>query len=202
MKLVPHATRAPAVAAVALLLSATGAGSAAAGEPARAAGAPPAAQRTLTGQQLTVGPGTVRPGTLVPARDLESRTYVDPRHGFALADYGQATYPAASTDGGRTWRTSGPALVVHAAQAPLEVDELAVLSTSRYFASGNSQAVDVTADGGRSWYRTLFPGELVAVAWRATGLTAVVAGGTGATPTNWVYVSKDGGRRWRYEAGV
>ncbi len=89
-----------------------------------------------------------------------------------------------------------------AAQAPLEVDELTALGTSRYYAAGNSQALDATADGGRSWYRMIFPGELVAVVWRATGLTAVVAGGTGATPTNWVYVSKDGGRRWRYEAGV
>ncbi len=121
MKLVPRATHcAVAVAATLLLSAAAGAVSVAAGGPARASGAPPAAQRTLTAQRLTVEPGTVRPGTPVPARELESRTYVDPRHGFALADYGQATYPAASTDGGRTWRTSGPALVVHAAQAPLE----------------------------------------------------------------------------------
>ncbi|HXB65857.1 MAG TPA: hypothetical protein VNV42_13395 [Solirubrobacteraceae bacterium] len=196
------ATRAAAAVAVALLLGTTGAVSAAAGGPARAAGAPSAAQRTIAAQRLTVGPGTVRPGTVVPARDLSSRTYVDPRHGFALADYGQATYPAASTNGGRTWHTSGPALVVHAAQAPLEVEELTAINTSRYFATGNSQAVDATADGGRNWYRTVFPGELIAVVWRATGLTAVVAGGTGATPTNWVYVSTDGGRRWRYRAGT
>ena len=46
--------------------------------------------------------------------------FTDGKHGFALAE-GQAQYPAATNDGGKTWKTNGPALHVNAAQAPLAV---------------------------------------------------------------------------------
>jgi hypothetical protein len=172
---------------------------AAAGGSAHAATAPGSGLRTITARLLTVTPGTLRPGARVRQAELRTRVFVDARHGFALADVGQATYPAATSDGGHTWRTSGPALVVHAAKAPLEVSEIGAVSRRLYFAAGEAQAVDVTPDGGRHWYQALLPGGVIAVVGRGVGLVAVVEGGESSPPTNWVYVSTDGGRRWTYE---
>jgi hypothetical protein len=171
----------------------------AAGGNVRAAIAPRSELRTITARLLTVTRGTLRPGARVRQAELRTRVFVDARHGFALADIGQATYPAATSDGGHTWRTSGPALVVHAAKAPLEVSEIGAVNRRLYFAGGEAQAIDVTPDGGRHWYQALLPGGVIAVVGRGIDLVAVVEGGESSPPTNWVYVSTDGGRRWTYE---
>jgi photosystem II stability/assembly factor-like uncharacterized protein len=160
---------------------------------------PPANVRVVAGQALGVTRGTLRPGTKVSPSRLGRRVFVDGRHGFALDSSGQATYAAATSDGGRIWRTSSPALVLHAAQAPLEVSEIGAVSTRLYFAGG-AEAVDVTPDGGRHWYRSLLPGAVLAVfqSGMGQGLAAIVESLEGE-PANWVYLSTDGGRHWRYE---
>ena len=48
------------------------------------------------------------------------RVFANRLIGFALTDIpprGGGTYPVATSDGGRTWRTDGPVLHVPAAQA-------------------------------------------------------------------------------------
>jgi hypothetical protein len=120
--------------------------------------------------------------------------------GFALAGVGQAQYPAATFNGGRTWRTSGPALHLNAAQAPLGVSEVGALSRQVYFAAGGGEAVDATPDGGKHWYRALFNGGVLSVVGRGGRLLAMIASNEASRPAvNWVYGSNDGGRHWQYE---
>jgi photosystem II stability/assembly factor-like uncharacterized protein len=149
-----------------------------------------------------VTPETLRVGTTVRQRELGKRVFVDSRHGVALDGAGQATYAVATTNGGRTWRTSSPALVVHAAQGPLEVGEIGAVSARLYFAYG-AEAADVTADGGKHWYRTVFPGGVVSV-FVFSGLTqlelaAVVESNETSPTSNWVYVTTDAGMYWSYD---
>lgn len=71
-------------------------------------------------------------------------------------------------------------------------------------ATERSSVVDVTTDGDKSWRQT-FLGELVlAVVAQRGHLDAVVqqqaASNTESLKAvNWVYVSKDGGRHWRFD---
>jgi hypothetical protein len=195
-------TRRLVVAAFVLVLGTlTAAGSSSARLDAHATAAPPAAQRTLTGGLISRRPGTLGPGTIVRSGKLFKRVFLDSQHGFALAGVGQAQYPAATSNGGRTWRTSGPALHVNAAQAPLVVNEVGVLSRKVYFAAGGGEVVDATPDGGKHWYQTLFGGGVLGAIPANGKLLAVIA--SYETPVStWVYGSSDGGKTWHYEAGL
>jgi hypothetical protein len=146
------------------------------------------------------GPG-LHPGDIVSASQLGRRVFVDSRHGFALANSDEAQYPAASTDGGHTWRISGPVLHVNAAQAPLVVSEVGALSRRIYFAAGGGEVVDATPDGGHNWYRAFFPGGLIGVVPSGSRLTAIVDS-EDQGPSTLIYVSSDGGRHWRYEPSL
>ena len=84
------------------------------------------------------------------------RVFVNATHGFALVDSGQAQYPAATADGGKTWKTDGPALHLDAAQAPLAVVDVGTAGRNTVFAWGTGQVIDTTSDGGKHWYRALF----------------------------------------------
>jgi hypothetical protein len=195
-------TRRLAVAAFVLVLGTlTAAGSSSARLDAHTTAAPPAAQRTLTGRLIGRRPGTLKPGTIVRSGNLLKRVFLDSQHGFALAGVGQAQYPAATSNGGRTWRTSGPALHVNAANAPLAVNEVGALSRKVYFAAGGGEVVDATPDGGKHWYQTLFGGGVLGAIPANGKLLAVIA--SNETPVStWVYGSSDGGRTWHYEAGL
>jgi photosystem II stability/assembly factor-like uncharacterized protein len=162
-----------------------------------------AGQATVTGTLITRPARTLAPGTSVRAGALVSqRVFVDAGHGFALAGVGQAQYPAATTDGGHTWRTDGPALHLDAAQAPLAVTEIGAAGRRTVFAYGSGQVIDTTSDGGKHWYRALFNGQPMAVVRDAFGhLVAFVDGETGGTGT-WQYVSKNGGRTWHHDSTV
>jgi hypothetical protein len=168
-----------------------------------AAAATTSPQTTVTASLLTRGAGTLAPGTKVRAASLGQRVFVNARHGFALASVGQAQYPAASSDGGRTWRTDGPALHVNAAQAPLVVTSIGAASAKTAYAFGGGQALDTTSDGGKKWYRALFNGLVMAVVPNSSGhLVAFVDGSAGSTGVTWQYVSKDGGRSWHLSTSV
>jgi hypothetical protein len=150
-------------------------------------------------------PGTVKPGTRVNPVTLGVRVFPTARVGFALASLPEAQYPARTTDGGRTWRTDGPALHLNAAQAPLAVTEIGASGRRTAFAYGGGQVVDVTSDGGRHWYRALFEGEAMAVVRGIGGhLVAFVDGAIApsSSPEIWQYVSRDGGRTWRYTTAL
>lgn len=130
------------------------------------------------------------------------RVFTDAIHGVALASAADADYPVATTDGGKTWKTAGPALHLHAAQAPLAVTFIGAATRKTVFAWGGGQVIDSTSDGGKHWYRALFGnGGPVAVVHDFAGhLIAFVGAFSGAT--TWQYVSRNGGRSWHYQATV
>jgi photosystem II stability/assembly factor-like uncharacterized protein len=121
--------------------------------------------------------------------------------GFGLAAGTTAQYPAATTDGGKTWRTDGPALHVDAAQAPLVVLDAGAAGTHTFYAYGGGQVVDATNDGGKHWWRAVLGDEVSAVVPGFDHqLFAFVQNAVGSSSTRTqtvVYVSTDGGHHWR-----
>ncbi len=125
--------------------------------------------------------------------------------GFALANAGSARYPSHSVDGGRTWRINGPQLHVDAADGAEGVGYVGVAGDRTLFAYGGS-AVDVTTNGGRTWWET-FLGELVVAVVPGPGNALVAYVQQQLTNSikpvaTWQYVSSDGGRRWRYSTAL
>jgi hypothetical protein len=165
---------------------------------ATAAASTPNPPKTVRATRITRQSGTLAPGTHVRSGDVVGqRTFTDGTRGFGLASVGGADYPVTTTDAGKTWKTDGPALHLHAAQAPLAVAFIGVVNRKRVFAwGGGGQVIDTTNDGGKSWYRTLFTsGFPIAVAHDTNGhLLAFVKSFTGASTVE--YISKDGGRTW------
>jgi hypothetical protein len=191
---------AAAAVGTATLVSSGVAVSGASGRPAARAATPP---KLVRATRITRRPGTLAPGTGVRAARLDGqRVFVDPKHGVALASAGGADYAVATTDGAKTWKTDGPALHLHAAQAPLAVLYIGAVNRETVFAWGGGQVIDATRDGGRSWYGALFSaGTPVAVVPDLAGhLLAFIGSVTGVS--TWQYVSKDGGRTWRYQTTV
>jgi hypothetical protein len=164
--------------------------------PRAASAAPP---HTITARHLKPRHGTLRPGTPVRAsKAFGVRVFVSPSRGFALVDTGGAQYPAATVDGGRTWRTDGPALHVNAADAPESVLDIGAANRHTVFAYGGGQVVDVTSDGGKHWWQALLGDDVLSVVSFGNRLIAVAqdATGTGSSAQTVVYVSRDGGRHW------
>jgi photosystem II stability/assembly factor-like uncharacterized protein len=162
-----------------------------------AAGAGP--QLTVTGTLISRPAHTLAPGSKVSGSKIfGQRVFVDATHGFALVDTGQAQYPAASTDGGKTWKTDGPALHLNAAQAPLAVVDIGAAGRKTVFAWGTGQVIDATGDGGKHWYRALFT-QGIPVAVVKNPLGHLVAFVDGSPDTTWQYVSKDSGKTWHLD---
>jgi hypothetical protein len=156
----------------------------------------------VTASRITRPPGTLRPGTRVRSVDLGAREFANPRDGFALASVGEAQYPAATVNGGRTWRTDGPALHLNAAQAPLSVVFTGAANAHTFFAFGGGQVVDATGDAGKHWWRAFLGDGVIAVVPRlGGGLIAIAqnATGTGSSAVTLVYVSRDGGHHWHHD---
>ena len=105
-------------------------------------------QQTVTGSLITRPPGTLRPGHKVRASTLGQRHFTSATHGFALAFASTAQYPAATTDGGKTWRTNGPALHINAAQAPLAVTIIGAANVKTVHATAAGRRMDTTSDRG------------------------------------------------------
>jgi hypothetical protein len=160
-------------------------------------------RKTVRASRIFSRPGTLSPGTMVSSANLGQRVFTDALHGFALANTGGAQYPAASADGGLTWKTNGPALHLNAAQAPLAVANIGAASRTKVFAYGGGQAIDTTRDGGTGWYRALFNGLVMAVVRGGGGrLVAFIDRSVNRAGVTWQYVSRDGGRTWRYNPRV
>ncbi len=185
--------RFPRIAGSALLLSAVALAGALT---ASSTAASPAIQKTVTATLITRQHGTLAPGTVVRSSALGQRVFNNANDGFALANTGGAQYPAATTNGGKVWKTDGPALHLDAAQAPLSVISLGAASNRTIYAYGTGQVVDTTSDGGKHWYRALFQGTAMAVVPGASGhLLAFIDGFESGTAQ---YLSKNGGRTWTY----
>jgi hypothetical protein len=168
-----------------------------------AAAAKPKPAKTVTGALIKRTAHTLKPGS--KASGSGPRVLVTGTAGWKLAAGTQAQYAANTTDGGKTWRIASPALHVNAAQAPLVVTQLGASSAKVAYAFGGGQVADVTSDGGKHWYRTLFNGTVMAVV-PGTGkqLLAFVDGGasaSGPSAPTWQYVSKNGGRTWKLTPG-
>src|SRR5947209_16639202 len=180
----------------AALLAAPGGGS----TPGAAA---PIRPRRLTARRLEPRPRwAVARGTTVRSSDLfTDRVFATASDGFALASLSNAQFPACSHDAGRTWATCGPAVHVDAADGPEGVGHVGVAGPRTFFAYGSS-AVDVTSDGGRTWWET-FLGELVVavVSGPRNDLVAYVQQqltSNSLAAVTWQYVSRDRGRHWSY----
>jgi len=168
-----------------------------------AAGAAP--EQTVRATLISRPPRTLPPGSTVRASKIfGNRVFTDAKHGFALVQSGQAQYPVSSTDGGKTWKTDGPALHLNAAQAPLAVIYIGAASQKTIFAWGTGQVIDTTSDGGKHWYRALFQGLPGAVVKNPQGhLVAFVDGSSsGSSGATVQYVSKNGGKTWRLDNTV
>jgi hypothetical protein len=143
----------------------------------------------------------------VSSSDLFSdRVFANAHDGFALANGDNAQYPAVTTDGGRRWRIDGPQVHVDAADGPEGVGYVGAVGPREFFAYGSS-VVDVTTNGGRTWWET-YLGELVmaVVPGPANDLVAYVqeqVSNDRSTPTvTWQYVSRDGGHHWSYSTAL
>jgi hypothetical protein len=159
--------------------------------------------QTVRAVRITQRRGTLPPGSRVRSAGVAGqRVFTDARHGVALASVGGADYPVATSDGGMTWKTNGPALHLHAAQAPLAVGFIGAKNRGTVFAWGGGQVIDTTRDGGKNWYSALFTnGSPIAVVHDLGGhLLAFIGSFSGAKI--WQYVSRDGGRTWRFRTTV
>ena len=161
-----------------------------------AASSPPA---TVTATQIPPSPAPtfLQPGKIVSSSKLGVRVFVNGKDGVAL-NTGQSlngvSYPVDTVNGGKTWRIDGPELHVPAANGPDVVTQVGAGSPATYFAYGGpagANSVDVSADGGKHWYRAFLGGVVGAVVDSNRELFAFT-GAPGA------YYSKDGGRVWHY----
>src|SRR5262249_43401415 len=152
-------------------------------------------------------PGAVARGTVVKPADLfTTRVFANASPvGFALANVDSAQYPARSVDSGQTWRIDGPQVHINAADAAEGVGYVGVAGP-RTFVTYGSEAVDVTTNGGRTWWET-FLGELVVavVPGPRNELVADVQqqldpNSKSLAAVTWQYVSRDGGRHWVYSS--
>jgi hypothetical protein len=167
----------------------------------------PVPQKTVQAHRLRpAGPNSVRIGTPVGNRFAGARVFADPRIGFALGaprqDFG-ATYPIATADGGKTWRTAGPVLHIPAAQAAVDVTVAGMSGPRVWYAwSPGISVVDVTPDSGKHWWQAALPGMVLTVyadQLQCNRLVALVQPFTKRkAPPLWAYASANG-RNWTYE---
>ena len=169
--------------------------------PSRSAQPAAGPQHTVTATLISRPGNTLAPGSTVSASKIfGNRVFTGAQRGFALVDTGQAQYPAATVNGGKTWKTDGPALHLNAAQAPLAVIYIGAAGPKTIFAWGTGQVIDTTSDGGQHWYRATFFGLPVAVVRNPQGhLVAFVDGETNGSNSSLQYVSKNGGKTWRLD---
>jgi hypothetical protein len=178
-----------------LLLAGAGAGSAATPAP-----APVPTARTVTATMIRVQNGTLAVGSQIPNNQVNARrTYFGNSFAVTLGhDRQGALYPVQTGDGGRRWRTVGPALFLPTADAPNAVSTVTASTMTLQYAYGaGGQTVDVTRDAGPQWRRATFDGTVLAVAPGAAPneLVAFVNNGSGTT---WEYVTRDSGATWTY----
>jgi hypothetical protein len=164
--------------------------------------------KTIHAQKLAVRPETLPVGTRLPGSRIGISTYIGASFGVALGAGSQAQYPVQTGNGGRTWRTDGPALHIDAANAPFSVSTVSAATKKLQYAYGSGQVVDVTSGGGPTWRSALFDGVVMAVvpaAGRKNTLIAFVDEATGsnqAKATTYQYVTRDGGRTWHLSTAL
>jgi hypothetical protein len=146
----------------------------------------------------------VKPGTMVSKGLSSERVFANARRGITLAQIASETFPAATTDGGRHWWVDGPVPFADAADGPLAVSDVGTAGPHTYFAyGGGGSVVDITTDGGKTWWNAFLGEGVLAVVPITHGkLVAVVqqqasSESQSLKSVTWTYVSTDGGRHWR-----
>jgi len=95
---------------------------------------------------------------------------------------------------------NGPAFVNATADGAEGVEYAGVVDDRTEFAYAAS-VVDVTTNAGHAWWQAFLGEQVLAVTVQNDRLIAIVQQQTtrpGLTAVTQVYVSQDGGRRWRY----
>ncbi len=100
-------------------------------------------------------------------------------------------------NGGTTWRVNGPVFHIPAADAPQVVTQVGMTNGRTYYAWGGpfgGNVVNVTSDGGKSWYQTFLGGLVLSVVSGGPHKLVAVAesGDGGSMAATWLYVSRDG----------
>lgn len=167
--------------------------------------ASPATSSAVSVTTIKAQPSTLPLRSRILGGHVQSRrTFFGNSFGVALGhDPSGAVYPVQTGNGGRTWRTDGPALWVPAADAPLTVATVTAATRSLQYAYGGGQVVDVTKGGGPTWRRATFPGTVTAVVpgtRRNTLVAYVIPGTKGASPRQ--YVTTNGGISWRRSSAI
>lgn len=160
--------------------------------------------RLLSARRIRPQPGALRPGTKVGQKGIGERIYSNGRDGFALAQETSTLYPVSTVNGGRSWRIDGPWLYREAADAPAVVGDTGLVLPRTFYAYGPS-VIDVTPNGGRVWWQTFIPnGLLVAVVPSPKGHVLALVQQTRRHHRllTLQYVSRDGGRHWRYSTAL
>ena len=113
--------------------------------PATVAASTPTPPKTVKATRLTRQAGTLATGSRVGSgKVVGQRTFINATKGFALASVGSADYAVATTDGGRTWKTDGPALHLDALQAPFAVSFIGAVNARTVFAwGGGGQVIEI-----------------------------------------------------------
>jgi hypothetical protein len=168
-----------------------------------AVGRVPVVQR-LTARRLRPQSGPSRPGSVVSGKQVAERIFANGRNGFALGWVSSALYPVSTADGGRVWRVDGPWLYREAADAPAGVGNIGLVLPRTFYAYGPS-VIDVTPGGGHEWWQTFIPhGLLVGVVPNTKGYLLALVQQTRRHnhAVTYQYVSRDGGRHWRYSTAL
>ncbi len=143
-------------------------------------------------------------GTPVPSVDVSAEAISGPSASFGLTVFpslNDATYPALSTDGGRTWHVDGPEFYVAAAQGPSVVSSVGALPPDGAYMWGqDGNVVRVTTDGGVEWWATGFASGVYKVTASEGKIDTVALGPPSANGTfpTYLYESTDGGHSWRF----
>ena len=146
-------------------------------------------------------PSTEPAGTAVPAHDVTASISDNSQLKFGLATFPSSTqtYPAISTNGGRTWRIDGPLFHVDALQGASVVSSSgALLPRGAYFWGRGGNLIWITHDEGAHWSTTAFSAGVGDLSSRRGTLEAVVFGAQvgPAKLQRFLYVSTDSGKTW------
>ncbi len=162
--------------------------------------------------RAAAGAAGLPPGTRVSSSFAAIRVFANRRDGFAILTLNAArdgTYPVATSDGGKAWRTVGPVLHIPAAQGAIAVGQAGIAGPRIFFAwcGACNTVIDATPDAGQHWWQAFMPGNVLSLVGSPDGapLTAIIEGPTSAADGRgaslWVYISTNG-RRWTYSESM
>jgi photosystem II stability/assembly factor-like uncharacterized protein len=170
-------------------------------------------QKTINASLLTYPPKSVLPelpfGTLLSLSRTSGFSFANASTGYAIGSKNLFTYVLKTTDGGRIWRTVGPAFTTGGAEATAGIGAVNAVSASVavvYGAQATTPVIAVTEDSGQRWWVADLGDVLLTEATKGSEIWALVSGpapGIGPVrPPTWLYESSNGGRTWHFRSTV